>query len=37
VVDVPLGDERSQVATRSSEKFLELRNHLLSLVMPKDA
>jgi NitT/TauT family transport system ATP-binding protein len=37
VVDVPLGDERSQVETRSSEKFLELRNHLLSLVMPKDA
>ncbi|HLS49131.1 MAG TPA: ABC transporter ATP-binding protein [Actinomycetaceae bacterium] len=34
VVDVPLGDERSQVATRSSPEFLELRNHLLSLVMP---
>jgi NitT/TauT family transport system ATP-binding protein len=37
VVDVPLGDDRSQVATRSSEAFLALRNHLLSLVMPKDA
>jgi NitT/TauT family transport system ATP-binding protein len=36
VVDVPLGDERSQVKTRSSGTFLELRNHLLSLVMPKD-
>jgi NitT/TauT family transport system ATP-binding protein len=37
VVDVPLGSERSQVATRSSAQFLELRNHLLSLVMPKEA
>ncbi len=36
VVDVSLGDERSQVETRSSGQFLELRNHLLSLVMPKD-
>ncbi|WJL94277.1 ABC transporter ATP-binding protein [Microbacterium sp. ET2] len=35
VVDVDLGDERSQVETRSSGRFLELRNHLLSLVMPK--
>jgi NitT/TauT family transport system ATP-binding protein len=34
VVDVPLGAERSQVVTRSSETFLALRNHLLSLVMP---
>jgi NitT/TauT family transport system ATP-binding protein len=34
VVDVPLGVERSQVVTRSSETFLALRNHLLSLVMP---
>lgn len=37
MVDVQLGDERSQVETRSSTQFLELRNHLLSLVMPKDA
>jgi NitT/TauT family transport system ATP-binding protein len=37
VVDVPLGENRSQVQTRSSEEFLELRNHLLSLVMPHDA
>ena len=36
VVDVPLGEQRSQVATRSSDAFLELRSHLLSLVMPKD-
>ena len=36
VVDVGLGAERSQVETRSSRQFLELRNHLLSLVMPKD-
>jgi NitT/TauT family transport system ATP-binding protein len=34
VVSVPLGSERSQVETRSSEQFLALRNHLLSLVMP---
>lgn len=37
VVDVPLGEDRSQVQTRSSEEFLDLRNHLLSLVMPHDA
>jgi NitT/TauT family transport system ATP-binding protein len=36
VVDVGLGDERSQVETRSSPEFLELRNHLLSLVMPAE-
>jgi NitT/TauT family transport system ATP-binding protein len=36
VVEVSLGDQRSQVETRSSAQFLELRNHLLSLVMPKD-
>jgi NitT/TauT family transport system ATP-binding protein len=36
VVDVGLGDERSQVETRSSREFLELRNHLLSLVMPAE-
>jgi NitT/TauT family transport system ATP-binding protein len=36
VVTVPLGADRSQVETRSSETFLALRNHLLSLVMPKD-
>ena len=34
IVDVPLGAEREQVATRSSEEFLALRAHLLSLVMP---
>lgn len=34
VVDVPLGTTREQVATRSSDKFLELRRHLLDLVMP---
>jgi NitT/TauT family transport system ATP-binding protein len=37
IVDVPLGAERTQTATRSSEKFLELRNHLLTLVMPARA
>lgn len=36
VVDVRLGDGRSQVETRASAQFLELRGHLLSLVMPKD-
>jgi NitT/TauT family transport system ATP-binding protein len=34
IVDVPLGAERNQVDTRSSEEFLALRKHLLSLVMP---
>jgi len=34
IVDVPLGAEREQVATRASEEFLQLRSHLLSLVMP---
>jgi NitT/TauT family transport system ATP-binding protein len=34
VVPVSLGESRSQVETRSSAEFLELRNHLLSLVMP---
>ncbi|MEF2976030.1 ABC transporter ATP-binding protein [Subtercola sp. YIM 133946] len=34
VVDVPLGSERSQVETRSSDEFLILRNNLLGLVMP---
>lgn len=34
IVTVPLGPDRSQVHTRSSEKFIELRSHLLSLVMP---
>lgn len=34
IVSVELGTDRSQVATRSSDRFLELRNHLLSLVMP---
>jgi NitT/TauT family transport system ATP-binding protein len=37
IVSVELGAERSQVATRSSDRFLELRNHLLSLVMPAGA
>lgn len=34
VVPVPLG-AREQLSTRSSEGFLSLRNHLLSLVMPR--
>lgn len=34
IVDVPLGEERSQVETRSSQEFLDLRNRLMSLVMP---
>jgi NitT/TauT family transport system ATP-binding protein len=34
VVDVKLGAERSQVDTRASRQFLDLRSHLLSLVMP---
>jgi NitT/TauT family transport system ATP-binding protein len=34
IVPVPLGDTRDQVTTRSSEEFLALRKHLLSLVMP---
>ncbi|BDZ46256.1 ABC transporter ATP-binding protein [Naasia aerilata] len=34
VVPVSLGESRDQVETRSSPEFLELRNHLLSLVMP---
>lgn len=34
VVDVPLGREREQVATRASSEFLDLRRHLLDLVMP---
>jgi NitT/TauT family transport system ATP-binding protein len=37
VVPVRFEGERSQVETRSSPRFLQLRNHLLSLVMPKDA
>ncbi|MCR2764296.1 ABC transporter ATP-binding protein [Microbacterium sp. zg.B48] len=37
VVDVPLGEHRSQVETRSSDQFLALRSHLLSLVMPHGA
>jgi NitT/TauT family transport system ATP-binding protein len=35
IVDVPLGADRNQVATRSSQEFLALRGHLLSLVMPQ--
>jgi NitT/TauT family transport system ATP-binding protein len=34
IVEVPLGAAREQVATRAGEEFLELRRHLLSLVMP---
>lgn len=37
IVDVPLGAERSQLETRSSDEFLALRGHLLSLVMPHTA
>ncbi|MBM9468131.1 ABC transporter ATP-binding protein [Nakamurella leprariae] len=37
VVDVPLGQDRDQVATRASDEFLELRRHLLDLVMPHGA
>lgn len=37
VVTVPLGDDRAQVKTRSSEEFLQLRSHLLSLVMPHES
>lgn len=37
VVEVPLGENRSQVQTRSSDEFLGLRRHLLSLVMPNGA
>ncbi|MGO2110447.1 MAG: ABC transporter ATP-binding protein [Pseudoclavibacter sp.] len=34
IVDVGLGDDREQVATRASAEFLTLRQRLLSLVMP---
>jgi NitT/TauT family transport system ATP-binding protein len=37
VVDVKLGSHREQVATRASDEFLELRRHLLDLVMPHSA
>lgn len=37
VVKVPFGRERDQVATRASGEFLELRRHLLDLVMPHSA
>lgn len=36
IVEVPLGEERSQVETRSSDEFLALRSRLLSLVMPHE-
>jgi len=36
IVPVDLGADRSQVETRSSEEFLRLRGHLMSLVMPHD-
>ncbi|QCU77565.1 ABC transporter ATP-binding protein [Citricoccus sp. SGAir0253] len=35
IVDVPLGPERTQSETRASTAFVELRQHLLALVMPK--
>jgi len=34
IVEVPFGHERDQVATRASDEFLQLRRHLLDLVMP---
>jgi NitT/TauT family transport system ATP-binding protein len=37
VVPVPLGPTRDQVRTRASQEFLDLRAHLLSLVMPSSA
>ncbi|GAA5148446.1 ABC transporter ATP-binding protein [Microbacterium pseudoresistens] len=37
VVEVPFGGDRDQVVTRSSDEFLELRRHLLDLVMPHAA
>ncbi|MGO1768928.1 MAG: ABC transporter ATP-binding protein [Microbacterium sp.] len=36
IVEVPLGEERSQVQTRSSDEFLALRGRLMSLVMPHE-
>lgn len=36
IVTVQLGTSRSQVETRSSREFLVLRNHLMSLVMPRE-
>lgn len=35
VVDIPLGENREQIGTRSDPRFLELRSSLLQLVMPK--
>lgn len=35
IVDIPLGEHREQLSTRSSPQFLELRNRLMQLVMPK--
>lgn len=37
IVTVPLGGDRSQVDTRSSKEFLELRSDLLTLVMPNES
>jgi len=37
VVDVPLDDQREQVSTRASAEFIRLREHVLSLVMPRMA
>lgn len=35
IVEVPLGDLRDQIATRSSPEFTQLRGHILDLVMPR--
>src|SRR5690606_7123230 len=35
IVEVPFGQERNQVTTRASDEFLQLRRHLLDLVMPR--
>ncbi|MGO1849113.1 ABC transporter ATP-binding protein [Microbacterium sp.] len=35
IVEVPLGDLRDQIATRSSPEFMRLRGHILDLVMPR--
>lgn len=32
VVDVPLGDHRDQITTKSLPEFVELRNHVLTRV-----
>lgn len=37
VIDVNLGAERDQVTTRADSRFLNLREHLMSLIMPNEA